>query len=42
MTEDEFRHEMLSLNGEFSQLIAEAEDLQKEIEKNMKDLFGEE
>lgn len=42
MTEDEFRHEMLSLNGEFSQLSAEAEDLQKEIEKNMKDLFGEE
>lgn len=42
MTEDEFRHEMLSLNGEFSQLSAEAEDLQKEILKNMKDLFGEE
>lgn len=42
MTEDEFRQEMLSLNGEFSQLSAEAEDLQKEIEKNMKDLFGEE
>lgn len=42
MTESEFRQEMLSLNGEFSQLSAEAEDLQKEIEKNMKDLFGEE
>lgn len=42
MTENEFRQEMLTLNGEFSQLSAEAEDLQKEIEKNMKDLFGEE
>ena len=42
MTENEFRQEMLSLNGEFSQLSAEAEDLQKEILKNMKDLFGEE
>lgn len=42
MTENEFRQEMLSLNGEFSQLSAEAADLQKEIEKNMKDLFGEE
>ena len=42
MTENEFRQEMLSLNGEFSLLSAEAEDLQKEIEKNMKDLFGEE
>lgn len=42
MTENEFRQEMLSLNGEFSQLSAEADDLQKEIEKNMKDLFGEE
>lgn len=42
MTENEFRLEMLTLNGEFSQLSAEAEDLQKEIEKNMKDLFGEE
>ena len=42
MTESEFRQEMLSLNDEFSQLSAEAEDLQKEIEKNVKDLFGEE
>ena len=42
MTESEFRQEMLTLNGEFSQLSAEAEDLQKEIEKNMKNLFGEE
>lgn len=42
MTENEFRQEMLSLNGEFSQLSAEAEDLQKEIGKNMLDLFGEE
>ena len=42
MTENEFCQEMLTLNGELSQLSAEAEDLQKEIEKNMKDLFGEE
>lgn len=42
MTSEEFRAEMLSLNGEFSKLSAEAADLQKEIEKNMKDLFGEE
>ena len=42
MTSKEFRAEMLSLNGEFSKLSAEAADLQKEIEKNMMDLFGEE
>lgn len=42
MTESEFRDEMLSLNSEFSKLNAEAEDLQKEIEKNMVELFGEE
>lgn len=42
MTESEFRDEMLNLNGEFSKLSAEAEDLQKEIEKNMVELFGEE
>lgn len=41
MTKEEFRDEMLSLNGEFSKLSAEAEDLQKEIEKNMVELFWE-
>ena len=35
MTSVEFRQEMLSLNHEFSKLNAEAEDLQKEIEKNI-------
>lgn len=42
MTSEEFRQEMLSLNHEFSKLNAEAEDLQKEIEKNIVELFGEE
>ena len=42
MTSEEFRQEMLSLNDEFSKLNAEAEDLQKEIEKNIVELFGEE
>ena len=42
MTSEEFRQEMLSLNSEFSKLNAEAVDLQKEIEKNMVELFGEE
>ena len=42
MTEEEFRREMLSLHAEFSQLGAEAEILQKEIAKNMNELFGEE
>ena len=42
MTAVEFRQEMLSLNHEFSKLNAEAEDLQKEIEKNIVELFGEE
>lgn len=42
MTSVEFRQEMLSLNSEFSKLNAEAVDLQKEIEKNMVELFGEE
>lgn len=41
MTKEEFRDEMLSLNSEFSKLSAEAEDLQKEIEKNMVELFWE-
>lgn len=42
MTECEFRDEMLSLKADFSKLCAEAGDLQKEIEKNMVKLFGEE
>ena len=42
MTEEEFREEMLSLNDEFSQLSAEAGDLEKVIGKNMVELFGEE
>ena len=42
MTSEEFRQEMLSLNSEFSKLNAEAGDLQKKIEKNMVELFGEE
>lgn len=42
MTECEFRDEMFSLKADFSKLCAEAGDLQKEIEKNMVELFGEE
>ena len=42
MTEEEFRDEMLSLNADFLKLSAEAGELQKEIEKNMVELFGEE
>lgn len=42
MTSEEFRQEMLSLNSEFSKLNAEAVDLQKKIEKNMVELFGDE
>ena len=42
MTEEKFRQEMLSLNDEFSQLSAEAGDLEKVIGKNMVELFGEE
>lgn len=42
MTESEFCDEMLSLNADFSKLCAEAGDLQKEIEKNMVELFGKE
>lgn len=42
MTSEEFRQEMLSLNSEFSKLNVEAVDLQKKIEKNMVELFGEE
>lgn len=42
MTSEEFRQEMLSLNNDFSKLNVEAVDLQKVIEKNMVELFGEE
>ena len=42
MTESEFADTMRSLNSEFHQLNAEATKLQAEIEKNMKELFGEE
>ena len=41
MTEQEFADAMRGLNTEFSQLNAEAMKLQQEIEKNMKELFGE-
>ena len=42
MTEEEFSDTMKGLNTEFSQLNEEALKLQQEIEKNMKELFGEE
>lgn len=42
MTESEFADTMKSLHSEFSQLNDEALKLQAEIEKNMKELFGEE
>lgn len=42
MTESEFADTMKSLHNEFNQLNDEALKLQAEIEKNMKELFGEE
>ncbi len=42
MTEQEFADTMRGLNTEFAQLNEEALKLQEEIEKNMKELFGEE
>ena len=42
MTESEFADTMKSLHSEFNQLNTEAAKLQAEIEKNMKELFGEE
>ena len=42
MTEQEFADTMRGLHSEFSQLNAEALKLQAEIDKNMKELFGEE
>ena len=41
MTESEFRDTMKDLHAEFSQLNDEALALQAEIDKNMKELFGE-
>lgn len=40
MTEEEFKETMLSLNGELSKLNAEARNLESEIERNLKGLFG--
>ena len=42
MTEEEFADTMKELHTEFSQLNEEALELQAEIDKNMKELFGEE
>ena len=42
MTEQEFAETMKGLNAEFKQLNDEALSLQSEIEKNMKEIFGEE
>ena len=42
MTEQEFADTMRGLHSEFSQLNAEAMKLQAEIDKNIKELFGEE
>ncbi len=41
MTEDEFRDTMQGLHAEFLQLNIEALTLQAEIDKNLKELFGE-
>lgn len=41
MTEEEFADKMKELHTEFSQLNEEALNLQAEIEKNIKELFGE-
>ena len=42
MTEEEFADKMKELHTEFSQLNEEALNVQAEIEKNIKELFGEE
>ncbi len=42
MTEEEFADTMKGLNTEFTQLNEESLKLQEEIDKNMKELFGEE
>lgn len=41
MTEDEFKETMKGLNADFSALNAEAEQLAKQIEMNLKELWGE-
>jgi len=40
MTEDEFRDTMKGLNNDFAALNAEAADLARQIEMNLKELFG--
>lgn len=40
MTEDEFKNTMIELNADFSALNAEAEELAKQIDKNLNDLWG--
>ena len=40
MTEEEFRETMLGLNAEFESLNDEAKKLEKQIAKNLKELFG--
>ena len=41
LTEEEFKEEMLSLNAEFTSLIAEARELEELIANNLKGLLGE-
>ncbi len=41
MTEQEFKETMLNLNSELSALNAQAHELEQQIEKNIKNLFGE-
>ncbi len=41
MTEDEFKQTMLDLNLELSALNTQAQELEKQIEENIKNLFGE-
>ena len=41
LTEEEFADTMKELHTEFSQLNEEALKLQEEIDKNLKELFGE-
>ena len=41
MTEEEFKQTMLDLNAELSTLNAQAQELEKQIEENLKSLFGE-
>ena len=41
MTEDEFKEKMLSMSKELQTLNQEAKVLEKEIDSNIKSLFGE-